>query len=188
VFGLSFGEVVLLCVIALVVIGPRNMPQAMRSLGKMVAKIRRMTVDLREQSGIDDILKNEGIEREVNELRKLASGRILDVDLYDDVEAPKRWDNPPRNREYPTGGVDSYGALPEDASPYLVAMKTQQEGRVARGAAFEEDETESAMPPAADQGAPIPKPDDERAKDPLFVEAKTEDAKSADVERGGTHG
>ena len=116
-FGLSFGEVVLLVIIAIVVVGPRNLPQMMRSLGRTVSKIRRMTTDLREQSGIDEILRAEGIEREVNELRKLATGRILEVNLDDDG-MPRLPGVPPRSREYPASGVDSYGALPDDAAPY----------------------------------------------------------------------
>lgn len=116
-FGLSFGEVVLLVIIAIVVVGPRNLPQMMRSLGRTVSKIRRMTTDLREQSGIDEILRAEGIEREVNELRKLATGRILEVNLDDDG-MPRLPGVPPRSREYPATGVDSYGALPDDAAPY----------------------------------------------------------------------
>lgn len=119
-FGLSFGEVVLLVIIGVVVIGPRNLPQMLRSLGRTVGKVRRAATDLREQSGIDEILRAEGLEKEVQELRKIAQGRILDVNLEDDlsVSKPVRIAPPPRTREYPTGGPDTYGALPEDAGDY----------------------------------------------------------------------
>lgn len=119
-FGLSFGEVVLLCLLGIVVVGPRNLPQMMRQLGKTVSKVRRMTSEIREQSGIDDILRAEGIEREVAEIKKLATGRIMDIRLDDEpgVSRPVHV-VPPRSREYPTRGPDSYGALPDDAEPYL---------------------------------------------------------------------
>ena len=129
-FGLSFGEVVLLMILAIVVVGPRNLPQMMRGLGKTVTRVRKLTVELREQSGIDEILRAEGIEKEVADLRRLATGRIMDVDYYEDeVKRPPAL--PPRSREYPTGGVDVYGALPDDA--YGSRVGPPDEERVSRG-------------------------------------------------------
>jgi sec-independent protein translocase protein TatB len=132
VFGLSFGEVVLLMIIAIVVVGPRNLPQMMRGVGRTVTRIRRMTVELREQSGIDEILRAEGIEKEVSDLRKLATGRILDVDYYEDE--PRRSTEPalpPRSKEYPVGGVDVYGATEDGA--YARQLEAPEEERVGRG-------------------------------------------------------
>ncbi len=117
VFGLSFGEVILLVLLTLVVVGPRELPSMMRSLGRTLSRMRRMTTQLREQSGIDEILKAEGIDRELQELRKLAQGRLLDVNLDDVLE--ENVPPPPRWREYPPGGVDVFGALPEEAHPYF---------------------------------------------------------------------
>lgn len=140
-FGLSFGEVVLLALIGIVVVGPRNLPQMMRQLGKTVARVKRLTMEIREQSGIDEILRAEGIEKEVNEIKKLATGRIMDIRLDDDpVEKNPNTRMPARSREYPTRGPDAYGALPDDAEPYLLPERTttpllvEPEGeRVARG-------------------------------------------------------
>lgn len=142
-FGLSFGEVVLLCLIGIVVVGPRNLPQMMRQLGKTVSKVRRLTTEIREQSGIDEILRAEGIEREVAEIKKLATGRIMDIRLEDEpgVARPLLV-LPARSREYPTRGPDTYGALPDDAEPYQppdekpARVLAAPEGeRVARGRA-----------------------------------------------------
>jgi sec-independent protein translocase protein TatB len=164
VFGVSFGEALLLMVVAVVVIGPRNMPQMLQSLGRTIGKLRRMATDVRAQSGIDDILKSEGIEREVRELHKLATGRLLDMNLdYADEAtgakpAAARPVVPPRSREFPTGGVDADDVLPDDAyapfspqPPQLVAAA----GVVPRGKGGylpDDDEPEpaaNAPPPAA---------------------------------------
>jgi len=141
VFGLSFGEVVLLCLIGVVVVGPRNLPQMMRQLGKTVSKVRRLTTEIRQQSGIDDILRAEGIEREVAEIKKLATGRIMDIRLDDEPGVTHTVHvSPPRSREYPTYGPDSYDALSEDAEPYVPAperpapvLGAPEGERVARG-------------------------------------------------------
>ena len=74
-----------------------------------------MTAEIREQTGIDEILKAEGIEKEMEQLRMIASGRVMDVDLASDPAD----EHPPRYREYPRLGVDSYDAIPEDSAPYV---------------------------------------------------------------------
>jgi sec-independent protein translocase protein TatB len=81
VFGLSFGEFVVLIIIAVVVVGPRNMPGLLRNAGIFIGKLRRMAVDLRADSGIDEILHEEGLREEYEKFRRLASGSIpLDED------------------------------------------------------------------------------------------------------------
>lgn len=140
-FGVSFGEAVLLVLLAIVVIGPRDLPRMMRSLGQNVNKLRKAAINLRDQSGIDEILRTEGIQREVLELQKLATGRIMELGLDEPLMAPaaaRALNNPPsatrrsddpyqtrrspsRQREYPAGGPDSFDAIPEDASLYLEA-------------------------------------------------------------------
>lgn len=124
----------LLVLIAILVVGPRDLPGMMRSLGRSISKLRRTATDLRDQSGIDEILRNENIHREVRDLQKLATGRIMDLGLDEplipaasyasrnptdesaDAYTARR--SPPRHREYPPGGPDTHDALPEDAAPY----------------------------------------------------------------------
>ena len=156
-FGLSFGEVVLLMILAIVVVGPRNLPQMMRGLGRTVTRVRKMTLELREQSGIDEILRAEGIEKEVADLRRLATGRILDVDYYEDeVKRPAAL--PPRSREYPVNGVDAYGALPDDAySPKLAPPEDERVGRGGRAdVSLATVEAEADVAPSDAAAAPLP--------------------------------
>ncbi|HRI69504.1 MAG TPA: Sec-independent protein translocase protein TatB [Polyangium sp.] len=77
-FGLGFGEVVLLIIVAIVVVGPRQLPSMMRTAGQWVSRIRRMSTDLRAQSGIDQLMREEGIDRSIQELRALQNINVLD--------------------------------------------------------------------------------------------------------------
>lgn len=77
-FGLGFGEVVLLVIVAIVVVGPRQLPSMMRTAGQWVSRIRRMSTDLRAQSGIDQLMREEGIERSIQEIRSLSNINVLD--------------------------------------------------------------------------------------------------------------
>jgi sec-independent protein translocase protein TatB len=111
---MSFGEMVLLGVVAIVVVGPRNLPSLLRTAGQLIGKVRRMANDLRTESGIDEILDAEGIRSEIDNFRRLASGAITPEDLA-------RSTVPDREREYPRVGPDAYGAYSEDLVPYLPA-------------------------------------------------------------------
>ncbi len=111
-FGISFSEIVLVAMVALIVVGPQKLPGLLLSLGRGIAKIRRMTDNVRMQTGIDEILREEGIDG-VRELRNLlrgevAAARARNTDPFDDaVEIDE-------SQEYPPEGVDAAGALADD--------------------------------------------------------------------------
>lgn len=140
-FGLGFGEIVVLVVVLLLVVGPRELPKMLRSLGQGARKIKRMSNELREQSGIDEIIHDEGLDDlrgELDELRSIARPRnVLDTLVRpapgrriirgDSNRSPERDDKPgrdlpgrepPSDVEYPEVGCDSYGALSDMADPY----------------------------------------------------------------------
>jgi sec-independent protein translocase protein TatB len=48
-FGLSFGEIVIIAVIALLLLGPERLPDAAKTLGKGLRELRRATDDLKDQ-------------------------------------------------------------------------------------------------------------------------------------------
>jgi sec-independent protein translocase protein TatB len=109
---MSFGEMVILGVIALVVVGPRRLPSMLRTAGQLIGKVRRMAMEIRTESGIDEILDAEGIRSEIDNFRRLATGEIS-------LDEPARTILPDREREYPLLGCDAYGALSEDLVPYV---------------------------------------------------------------------
>lgn len=56
-FGLSLGEVLFLGIIALIVIGPKQLPELARNLGRFLNELKRatdgFTTDLKDQAKID---------------------------------------------------------------------------------------------------------------------------------------
>jgi sec-independent protein translocase protein TatB len=76
VFGLSFGELCVLLLVAVVVLGPKDLPRYLRKAGQFAGKMRRMAYDMREKSGIDEVLRAEGLAGDIAELRKLARGEL----------------------------------------------------------------------------------------------------------------
>jgi sec-independent protein translocase protein TatB len=133
VFGFSFGELLVLIIVAMVVIGPKELPKVLRKLGQWSGKIRRFALDMRVQSGIDEALRSEGLSEDIAEIRKLARGELDGVvsatrsatrfDQAAPYVAPAPMDDPnavivDREREYPREGADGYGAMPDTAIVY----------------------------------------------------------------------
>jgi sec-independent protein translocase protein TatB len=48
-FGLSFGEIAIIAVLALLLLGPDRLPDAMKTLGKGMRDLRKATEDLKDQ-------------------------------------------------------------------------------------------------------------------------------------------
>lgn len=135
---MSFGELVILGIIALVVVGPRRLPSMLRTAGQLIGKVRRMAMDIRTESGIDEILDAEGIRSELDNFRRLAAGEIP-------YEEPARTILPDREREYPGVGCDAYGALTEDLVPYTPPPIAENE-----------TSEETAPPPVGGSLSPTP--------------------------------
>jgi sec-independent protein translocase protein TatB len=138
VFGFSLSELFVVIVVALVVIGPKDLPKMLRKLGQQAGKLRRMASELRAQSGIDEALRTEGLADDIAEIRKLARGELdavqrAAVDISgsgpstttstSSGASPYRDDFfVVRDREYPRDGADAYGALPDNAIVYAEGL------------------------------------------------------------------
>jgi sec-independent protein translocase protein TatB len=73
---MSFGELMMLLLVAVVVLGPKELPKYLRKAGQFAGRIRRMAYEMREKSGIDEVLRTEGIDRDLAEIRRLARGEL----------------------------------------------------------------------------------------------------------------
>lgn len=138
VFGLGFGEMVVVGLVLIVVVGPRELPKLLRGLGRGITKLRQMSADLRQQSGIDEIIEDEGLREDIEAIRSISRGRVVDnfvnaamqprparrprmaVKSIDQLTVPPG-EPPERAAENPAVGPDAYGALPDDASDEEIA-------------------------------------------------------------------
>ncbi|MGN6422869.1 MAG: Sec-independent protein translocase protein TatB [Asticcacaulis sp.] len=62
--GIGGGELVVIAVVALIVVGPKDLPKLLRQLGRMVGKMRRMADEFR--TSFEDMAR----QSELDELRK----------------------------------------------------------------------------------------------------------------------
>jgi len=77
VFDIGFSEIVVCAIVALVVIGPERMPEAVRTVGLWIGRFKRSLRETRSeierQIGVDDIrrqLHNEDIMRSLEDARR----------------------------------------------------------------------------------------------------------------------
>jgi len=80
-FDISFSELALICVIALLVLGPERMPQALRTLGLWIGRASRtfttMRTEIEREIGMDEIrrqLHNEAVMDQLKRLEREVKG------------------------------------------------------------------------------------------------------------------
>lgn len=93
-FGIGSGELVIIAIVMLLAVGPNRMPTLIKAVGKGIREFRRASTELRKQSGIDDLLRDDD----------LAGIRKLQQDVM--KEPPPSLSTEDRLRERPIEGVD----------------------------------------------------------------------------------
>ena len=78
-FDFSFGELALLGIIALLVVGPEKMPQIARTAGKWYGAMRRTMTSLRSE--VEQQLLLDDLREEANKLRDYAHEELLPADF-----------------------------------------------------------------------------------------------------------
>jgi sec-independent protein translocase protein TatB len=62
-FGIGFGELVIILIVLLIAVGPDKMPTFMKAVGKGLREFRRTTRELRNTVGIDELLRDDDLRR-----------------------------------------------------------------------------------------------------------------------------
>ena len=89
-FGIDSSEFLLFAIVALVVIGPKDLPKAMRVVGRFVGKARAMSRHFR--SGIDAMIRESELE-EMEKKWKAENERIM-AQYADPVLPPPHVETP----------------------------------------------------------------------------------------------
>ena len=70
-FGLSMSEIMVIAVIALIVVGPKDLPKMLRTVGRFVTKLRGMAGEF--QRHLDSAIREAGIEDMKKEVRNMTN-------------------------------------------------------------------------------------------------------------------
>ncbi len=117
---MSFGEILVIALLAIVVVGPKDLPRVLRAAGKFLGQAKRALSDVRKETGLDEVLRGDfrDLERLADHIERIDAYKgdepeQLALPHLDEAEARAR-----REREYPSMGADSPGFLPEDSMVY----------------------------------------------------------------------
>lgn len=171
----SWSELLVVAVVALVVIGPKDLPGMFRELGRFTAKIRAMGRDFNR--AMEQAAKESGVKDVADDLRKVTSSKAMGLDaVRSAADKFEKWDplkpaiaakakagplTPPPMPATPVAASVATTAAPGSATAALaekVAAKKTASAEVAktlRAAKVAPQMTPPAVLPAAD--APMPK-------------------------------
>lgn len=173
-FDIGWSELALIAVVALVAIGPKELPGVLRTLGQWVGKVRRMASEFQGQ--FQEAMREAemaDLKESFDEVRKAASGfskGTLITSLSRDVTSALRIDDPekpmdpqaaPAPTDAPVADTTVTPVTDEPAAPANPAPSTSE--------AFLEgaDQTAANEPVAVAQaGEPKPTPRDTASAEP----------------------
>lgn len=71
-FGIGFGELAVIAVVLLIAVGPGKMPSLFKAVGKGLREFRRATRELRDATGIDELLRDDDLRRPLRPVPRAA--------------------------------------------------------------------------------------------------------------------
>lgn len=91
---IGWSELLLIGVVALIVIGPRDLPHMFRALGRITGKVKTMAREF--SSAMEDAARDSGLDeatKSLNDVRNLTSKRSLGVEALDRAaDRFEKWD------------------------------------------------------------------------------------------------
>lgn len=155
-FDIDAGKLLILGVIALVVLGPKELPRVMRQVGSAIGKMRRMASEFQTQ--FMDAMKESEMEELKKDMQKMADQARVDMN-YDPVSETDRQirdaiDGRPGDKRAATpNGVNDHDP---DNAVYSVDLPPPDQPPVRQAAAPETPAPQTPAPEDRQQNEPAP--------------------------------
>ena len=90
-FDLSWGELLIIGVVALIILGPKDLVGMFHTLGKMTGKVRRMAREF--QGAMEEAAKESGIKETTDSLKGMTNPSKMGLDkIKDAADKFDKWD------------------------------------------------------------------------------------------------
>ncbi len=146
-FDIGWSELVIIAVVALVVIGPKELPTTLRTIGKMTARARKVAGEFRAQ--FDEALR----EAELDDVRQT----IADAQKLNPVHSLREAMNPLREMGNEIKADLQRAATPEKAAPAATPLPSEPVPGVSAGLPEALAATSASADPSP-AAAPAPHP------------------------------
>ena len=154
-FDLGWSELLVIGIVALIVVGPKDLPVMFRKLGEFTGKARRMAREF--QNAMNDAARESGVDEVSSDLRKIANPKKYGVDAIKDATKDlTRWEPDE------TTGPNTRALSEKREAQRAKIEKAQADAALARQAREREalqPDPGAAPPAAADAPAPEQKAD-----------------------------
>jgi sec-independent protein translocase protein TatB len=117
-FGLDWSELALIAVVAVVVIGPKDLPEAVRGVARFVQKLRRMAGEFQGQ--VDEVVREaklEDVRNQINEIRNFDFKSVVEKEIDKDGSLRKGFAEDPLKDAFASGGGATVTPPPPAWSP-----------------------------------------------------------------------
>ncbi len=161
-FDIGWSELLLIGVVALIAIGPKELPGALRTLGQWMGKVRRMAAEFQGQ--FQEAMREAEIDQLKKDMDDMAA-KAKDYTHFDPLEDVRR------------DVEKSMGELPSLDQPSTTSSTTTSEAQ----ASASTPSAEALPPPAEQQAAATAPTTTPAAPEPAVADTSSTDAKPADI-------
>ncbi len=77
-FGIGSSELVVIAIVALIVIGPKDLPKVLRTIGQFTSKMRSMAREF--QRHLDEATKEAGLDEVKADINKMSNFTVTDIE------------------------------------------------------------------------------------------------------------
>ncbi len=153
-FGISWNEYILIAIVALIVIGPKELPAVLRAVGQWTAKVRRMAAEFQGQ--FQEAMREAemaDLKKEVDNLHDTAKGFTSQFEDPMNFQDATKWEPKPEIKPEVTPAVEA-GASDDAAEAAGAPSRTTpaHEGGQPEGAQGAEPAAPAAAAPAVESG------------------------------------
>jgi sec-independent protein translocase protein TatB len=136
-FGMGMPEIILILAIALIVLGPKKLPEIAKALGRGIAEFKKATQDFKESLDVDDDLKEArdavrdikgGIQQTIQKSVATGAASVDSDDEDDEAVAGKNLEHPSKET------VEKTPQEPVEDTPSPQAEKKEAEEGPSRDA------------------------------------------------------
>jgi sec-independent protein translocase protein TatB len=114
-FGLSMSELMVIAVIALIVVGPKDLPKMLRTIARYVTKLRGMAGEF--QRHLDAAIRETGIDEVKKDMKNLTNFTVTsDIGKKMSEDFKKQGDEIKKMLDAPEKPIEKQPALAEPAA------------------------------------------------------------------------
>jgi len=161
--GIGYGEILLIAVVLIIVVGPEELPGVLRTIGRYVGKIKGIADDFRSQ--LDEVVRESGVDKIKEEFSSVGDSMegvvedlnspLVDDDILDFEEHNRRVLEREQQEKERLARAAASGAMVmagEAGAGAVAGLEDHNEGEALPSGSAGDDDQGDGRGPVADEG------------------------------------